>query len=170
MERLKSSLRKFYGQHGDLIQQYEVSLNDLLTLDKLQLHPKQPEFLLISWPGTWFRPLFGTCLCSNFWDQISRICRVFTRLFTLNTPRLFSQFCLIPSLTFTELQVVSMERLQRLWQASRERFPFRTPGSVLLLGTCLCSNCWDQFPELAVSFLDFSLRIPLGTFSILFWI
>ena len=31
-------------------------------------------------------PLFETCLCSNCWDQISRTCRVFTRLFTLNTP------------------------------------------------------------------------------------
>ena len=31
-----------------------------------------------------------------------------------------------------------------LWLASRERLPFRAPGSVSLLGTCLCSNCWDQ--------------------------
>ena len=29
----------------------------------------------------------------------------------------------IPSLTFTELWVVSMEHLQRVWLASRERFP-----------------------------------------------
>ena len=40
VERLKSSLRKFYGRYGDLIQQYEVSLsrmlNDILTLDQLQ--------------------------------------------------------------------------------------------------------------------------------------
>ena len=38
VERLKSSLRKFYGRYGDLIQQYEVSLsrmlNDILTLDQ----------------------------------------------------------------------------------------------------------------------------------------
>ena len=38
----------------------------------------------------------------------------------------------IPSLTFTELWVVSMEHLQRVWLANRERLPFRTPGSVPL--------------------------------------
>ena len=44
---------------------------------------------------------------------------------------------LIPSLTFTELRVVSMEHLQRVLQASRERLPFRTPGSAPPpLGTC----------------------------------
>ena len=42
----------------------------------------------------------------------------------------------IPSLTFTELWVVSMEHLQRVWLASRERLPFRTPGSVPHFGTC----------------------------------
>ena len=31
----------------------------------------------------------------------------------------------IPNLTFTELWVVSMEHLQRVWLASRERLPFR---------------------------------------------
>ena len=30
-ERLKSSLRKFYGRYGDLIQQYEVSLSQMLN-------------------------------------------------------------------------------------------------------------------------------------------
>ena len=29
MERLKSSLRKFYGQYGDLIKHYEVSLSQM---------------------------------------------------------------------------------------------------------------------------------------------
>ena len=45
---------------------------------------------------------------------------------------------------FTELWVVSMDHLQRVWPDSRERLPFRAPGSVPLVGTCLCSNCWDQ--------------------------
>ena len=40
-----------------------------------------------------------------------------------------------------------MEHLQRVWLASRERLPFRTPGSVPHFGTCLCSNCWDQIPR-----------------------
>ena len=37
--------------------------------------------------------------------------------------------------------------LQRVWLASREHLPFRTPAScsVPLFGTCFCSNCWDQF-------------------------
>ena len=30
MERLKSSLRKFYGRYGDLIKHYEVSLSQML--------------------------------------------------------------------------------------------------------------------------------------------
>ena len=39
-------------------------------------------------------PLFGTCLCSNCWDQIPRTCHVFTWLFTLNTPWYFLDFAL----------------------------------------------------------------------------
>ena len=42
-ERLKSSLRKFYGRYGDLIKQYEVPLSrmlhDILDDDHLQWHP-----------------------------------------------------------------------------------------------------------------------------------
>ena len=41
-ERLKSSLRKFYGRYGDLIKQYEVllsrMLNDILDDDHIQWH------------------------------------------------------------------------------------------------------------------------------------
>ena len=40
-------------------------------------------------------PLFGTCLCSNCWDQITRTCHVFTRLFTSNTPWYFLDCTLI---------------------------------------------------------------------------
>ena len=53
----------------------------------------------------------------------------------------------IQNLTFTELWVVSMEHVRRVWHASRECLPFRTPGSVLPFGTCLCSNCWDQISQ-----------------------
>ena len=83
-------------------------------------------------PDTWFRPLFGACIYSDCWDQFSRL---YTELMT------------IPSLTFTELIEVSMEHLRRVWHASRERLPFRTPGSVPHFGTCQCSNCWDQIPR-----------------------
>ena len=73
----------------------------------------------------------------------------------------------IPSLTFTELWVVSMEHMQRVWLASRERLPFRTPGSVPHLGLANAPIVETKFLELAMSLLDFSPRIPLGTFSIL---
>ena len=44
MERLKSSLRKFYGRYGDLIKHYDVSLpqmlHDILGHDHIQWHPQ----------------------------------------------------------------------------------------------------------------------------------
>ena len=44
MERLKSSLRKFYGRYGDLIKHYAVSLSqmlhDILGHDHIQWHPE----------------------------------------------------------------------------------------------------------------------------------
>ena len=94
-ERLKSSLRKFYGRYGDLIKQYEVSLtqmlNDILWPDHIQWQPPTDQtlyrtrpftkFWVVSiellrrvWqrtltpPDTWSRP-FGTCICSTCWDQ-----------------------------------------------------------------------------------------------------
>ena len=59
--------------------------------------------------------------------------------------RLYTNFMtLIPSLTFDQFQVVSMEHLQRMWHAIRERLPLCTPGSVPFRN-CLWSNVWDQF-------------------------
>ena len=60
----------------------------------------------------------------------------------------------------SELRVVFMEHLKRVWHASGERLPFRTPGSVPLFGTCYAPIVETSFPELAVSFFDFSLWIP----------
>ena len=60
-----------------------------------------------------------------------------------------------------------MEHLRQVWHASRERLPFRTPGSVPILGLANAPIVETKFLELAVSLLDFSPRIPLGTFSIL---
>ena len=51
--------------------------------------------------------------------------------------------------------------------ASRERLPFRTPGSVPHLGLAKAPIVETKFLELAMSLLDFSPLIPLGTFSIL---
>ena len=51
--------------------------------------------------------------------------------------------------------------------ASRERLPFRTPGYVPHLGLANAPIVETKFLELVLSLLDFSPRIPLGTFSIL---
>ena len=40
-ERLKSSLRKFYGRYGDLIKQYEVPLSRMLNDIGLKLNGKK---------------------------------------------------------------------------------------------------------------------------------
>ena len=68
---------------------------------------------------------------------------------------------LIPSLTFTELRVASMEDLQWVWHASRERLPFRTPGSVPFWGL-------GYVPIVENSF-SLTCRVSLGIFSILLW-
>ena len=168
----------------------------------------------------WSNPLTNVKWHSDPWPTVTSLpIRLSTNFMTF-----------IPSLTFTELWVVSMEHLQRVWLASRERLPLRTPGSVPLFGGLACALIvetsfprlytnlmtvpnltftelkgfhgafatgvasqqgaltlpdtwfrppfWDllmlpivetKFLELAMSLLDFSPRIPLGTFSILLW-
>ena len=156
-------------------------LNDILILDQQWL-PNKSDFPPISWPwyrawpspimsgfdgafgtgvacqqgtlttpDTWFRPLLGACMCSDCWDQFSRL---YTDLMTYRS-------WLSPNWE------VSMEHLRQVWHASRERLPFRTPGSVPILGLANAPIVETKFLELAMSLLDFSPRIPLGTFSIL---
>ena len=77
--------------------------------------------------------------------------------------RLSTNFmALIPSLTFAESWIISREHLQRVWHASRERLPFRTPCSVPRFGTCLCSKLLrpdsSNFPCL---YSTFHLEYPL---------
>ena len=54
MERLKSSLRKFYGRYGDLTRQYEVPLSrmlhDILDDDHIQWHPPLTGHYTNFWP------------------------------------------------------------------------------------------------------------------------
>ena len=92
-ERLKSSLRKFYGRYGDLIKQYEVTLsqmlNDILWPDHIQWQPPTDQTLYRTRP-------------------------------------------------FTEIWVVSIEHLRRVWHADRGRLLLRTPGPVPY-GICKCS-------------------------------
>ena len=59
-ERLRSSLRKFYGRYGDLIKQYEVPLSrmlyDILDDDHLQWHPPLIRHYTNVWPYYWSWP------------------------------------------------------------------------------------------------------------------
>ena len=61
-ERLKSSLRKFYGLYGDLIKQYEVSLsqmlNDILWPDHIQWQPPTDQTFYRTRPFTEFWEAF----------------------------------------------------------------------------------------------------------------
>ena len=45
----------------------------------------------LTFPETWLRPLFGTCFCSNSWDQFSRTCRLFST-FHLEYPSVLLDF------------------------------------------------------------------------------
>ena len=106
----------------------------------------------------WSNPLTNVKRHSDPWPTVtSQPIRLSTNSMTL-----------IPSLTLTKLWVVSMEHLQRVWLASRERLPFRTPGSVPLFGTCLCCNCWDQIPRICNVFTRLFFWKPLVTFSVFF--
>ena len=65
MERLKSSLRKFYGRYGDLIKHNEVSLSqmlhDILGHDHVQWHPQLIRHY------TNLRTYYRTGLYYRFW-------------------------------------------------------------------------------------------------------
>ena len=66
-------------------------------------------------------------------------------------------------LDFHRLRVVDMEHLQRMQHSSRERLPFREPGSVPLLGTCFTPIVVTSFQNLPY----LSSTFTLGTFLIL---
>ena len=74
---------------------------------------------------------------------------------------------LITNFNFTVLQKVSMWYLWGIWHISREQLPFLTTWSVLFLELAYAKIVETRFPELAISFLDFSLWISIGTVSIL---
>ena len=143
---LKSSLRKFYGRNGYLIKQYEVSLsqmlNDILWPDHMQWQPPTDQTLYRTRPFTEFWDVsiehlrrvwhtdrgrlllrtpgpvpFWTCICSICWDQRHSIpIRHYTSLLYL---------------TFHQT-LVSIEHMQRVLHADRERSLLRTPSPVPL--------------------------------------
>ena len=62
-----------------------------------------------------------------------------------------------------------MENLQRVWHAGRERLAYPSGHLVPspIVGLACAPIVETRFLELVMSLLDFSPRIPLGTFSIL---
>ena len=60
----------------------------------------------------------------------------------------------VPHLTFTELQEVSIEDLQRVWHASTERSPFRILG-IVSFGTSFALIVEPICPNTSFDFLDF---------------
>ena len=91
MERLKSSLRKFYGRYGDLIKHYEVSLfqmlHDILGHDHIQWHPQ----LIRDYTN--LRTYYRTGLYYRFWPyyQILGFLRTLQRVRLANRGRLLLQ-------------------------------------------------------------------------------
>ena len=68
---------------------------------------------------------------------------------------------LLPGLTFTELRVVSMEHLQRVWLASRERLPSGHLFPSPFWGLAYAPIDETSFTELVISFSRlFTLNIP----------
>ena len=114
-ERLKSSLRKFYGRYGDLIKQYEVSLsqmlNDILWPDHIQWQPPTNQTLYRT------RPL-------------------------------------------TEIWVVSIEHLRRVWHADMGRLLLRTPGPVPLGLAYVLLVETNPFPNLSLFYRTMLFEYP----------
>ena len=54
-----------------------------------------------------------------------------------------------------------MEHLQRVWLASRERLPFRTPGSVPILGLANAPIVETKSSNLPCLYSTFHLEYPL---------
>ena len=99
--------------------------------------------LILPNPGS--IPFVGACICSDFWDQCSRI---YTNAMTLTS-----------DLTFTELREVYMDQLRQVWHASRERLP---SGHLVLslLRLADAEIVETSFLELPYLFSTFHLEYP----------
>ena len=68
----------------------------------------------------------------------------------------------ISSLTFTDYEWFPWSICNGVWHASRERLPFRTPGSVPNCGTCLCFQLLrPDSSNLPCLYSTFHLEYPL---------
>ena len=134
MERLKSSLRKFYGWYGDLIKHYEVSLSqmlhDILGHDHIQWHPQlirhhtnlRTYYRTGLLPGTW----------SHLWFAGVRECPPWCSIVgaTVTVHQFFRILHLLPILTLWPNFGGFHRTLQRVRLANRGRLLHRTPGPV----------------------------------------
>ena len=183
-ERLKSSLRKFYGRYGDLIKQYEVSLsqmlNDILWPDHIQWQPPTDQTLYRTRPFTEFW-VVSICKCSfvETTDTQSYIrqpihdsCPDLTsyRIWLLSLIWHHQFMTLSQSWPLTEFDIthIGFHGASATGVACRQGTLTPPDTWSRPFGTCICSTCWDQsFSELVVILPDYALRISLGTFSIL---
>ena len=150
-ERLKSSFRKFYGRYGDLIQQYEVSLsrmlNDILILDQQWL-PNQSDFPPISWP--WYRA-WPSPIMSGFHGAFAT--GVACQQGTLTLPDTWFR---PPFWDLLMLQLLrpNSSNLPCLYLTFHLEYPLVL--SRFCLGPACAPIFETSFPELAVSFLEYS--------------
>ena len=153
MERLKSSLRKFYSRYGDLIKQYEVSLSQMLmTFCDLTIYNDNPLLIRLCTeldllPNFEWFPTGGAYssgyLVPSLWDLhmfyllrpiLFRTCRYLTGLCSSNIPRyiVLSRFCFFTIPTFTdELMFFTPAISSTISRAAPSNVHFR-PGVMFL--------------------------------------
>ena len=158
-ERLKSSLRKFYGRYGDLTKQYEVPLfrmlHDILDNDHIQWHPPLIGHYTNFWPLliwtllpnlTFY--LIVQCFHRTYATGAACQQRTLTPSGHLVLSHLGFAFVNQPETTLPSCDAyriwliyrnlhyrigeVSTEYMQRVWHANRGRWLLRTPGPVPL--------------------------------------
>ena len=174
-ERLKSSLRKFYGRYGDLIKQYEVSLtqmlNDILWPDHLQWKPPTDQTLYRTRPFTKFWVVsiehlrrvwhadrgrlflrkpgpvpYGICK-SSFVETTD------TQSYITPVYDTFPWLDFLPTVTW--LLKIGFHRASATGVACRQGTLTPPDTWSRPFGTCICSTCWDQsFSELVVILPD----------------
>ena len=107
-----------------------------------------------SYSAIWSFPLTNVKWHSDPWPTVT------SQPITLST----NFMTLISTLTFTESCVNCMEYLQRVWHASRERLPFRTPASASFphFGVLLVLQLLrPDFSNLPCLYSTFHLEYPL---------
>ena len=122
VRRLKSSFRKFNGRYGDLIQQYEVSLsqmlNDILTLEQHGAFAMgvacQQDTLTV--PDTWFRPTFWDLLVLQLLRPDSSNSPCLYATFHLEYPLVLSRFAPYERIWTFKTRGANYLKRSQVWQ------------------------------------------------------